>query len=355
MRVIAQRTDQLGGRLEGLLCSWRFARAIGRETVIHWPPRGPNYEIASILDVNGITRSGLSNDISFSGRKFAGAPDCHELIKTPGWPFQLNRDLIHNVDKDIWIGANLHNSVILFEGENEAEVHHEKIALFKLLAINSKILDSLQNLILKIGTDFLAVHIRRGDIVQSLRKRIDTVKAGMSDGMIETELNLHRGEMSNWIGHFVRRAADLDAYFSATKAEASALDRIVVFSDSPEEAERFMEKLDFGEPLLISSFQNNLTALQQALLEILVMMNARTVISTDSNFGKFACKYGRPRFVDARFFAGAGRSRELFWEVFGDLVQESEHLRADCSRLLERKLKTDALLSASYAAERVSL
>lgn len=325
-----------------MLGAWRFGRALGRETTIFWPPRGSSYAISTIFDIKATSSSGRADDLSLVDGKFEDASGCHDLMSVTGWPEKLRRNIVGAFEGDIYIGG--YYSDILFEDEDCSAVDCEKRSLFKALLIDPSIKEMLDVILERIGRDFVAVHIRRGDIVRSLRTRISKMSVALSKGLPVCELSVERKELVDWIRHFVRRAADLDAYLSAVASQKLSSEKIVIFSDSKEDALAFQNLLNYGGAELIASFGTRLTDLQQAFLEILVMMNARSVISTDSNFGKFACKYGDPGFTDARIFAGAARSEALFWQTFADLFEGSSRLKEVCSVILKNAILNDEII-----------
>lgn len=346
--VLFQRKDRLGARLEGMLSAWRFARVTRRKLIVFWTDRNPqgSYDPAFLFDFKAMAESGHADDLSFlftqyDERNFTG--DTIDLRLAPGWPFALRkRDFLRSQGRAVKI-MTLHSTYFCLRWESPWRIAEELRELFARLVPVIRIRDALSAALSWIGDpDFIAVHIRRGDVVRDTRRKLlgfVSTESGHGNSQAALDKLMNDEGLGKDLHNFVKRVTSLDSYIAALPRDNQA--RIVVFSDTPEAATEFQSRLTSSRSVLMSSFEIEMNQAQRAYFELLVLSKASRVISTASCFSRLACQCGRPSFHDARNSLGDGGTRAAFEELFGDLLNGSEFLRSGCLRVLERELVLD--------------
>jgi hypothetical protein len=346
--VFYQRKDRLGARLEGMLSAWRFARVTGRRLVVFWTDRNPpgSYDPAYLFDLKAMSETGHADDLSilfgqYQDDLFKG--EAIDLRRASGWPFALRkREFLSSPDKAVKI-MTLHSTYFCLRWEAPWRISNELRELFSRLVPVVLIRDALASALGWIGDpDFIAVHIRRGDVVRDIKRKIGDFNSSESQhDNPEAGLDrlMNEGGLGKDLHNFVKRVASIDAYVAALPENRQA--RVVVFSDSLEAAQEFQARIGRSRAVLISSFEIEMNQAQRAYLELLILSKASRVISTASCFSRLACQCGRPSFHDARNALGADATRAAFQELFGDVLKGADPLRTECLRVLERELASD--------------
>ncbi|MFM2199716.1 MAG: hypothetical protein RLZZ505_3148 [Verrucomicrobiota bacterium] len=351
--VLFQRKDRLGARIEGMLSAWRFAKVTGRNLIVFWPghPTG-EYDPESLFDLGAMSGN---RDLMISHSRYDDYPLKNaeiDLLRSQGWPFFLRkRDILRSPDKAVKI-VTPHSTYFFFRGEFPWRVAEEIRELYSRLIPAVCIRDALTAALCWIGDpDFIAVHIRRGDVVSKIKQKLQNfIAAGAGQGNPRTALDqlMKDGKLEKDLHNFVKRVTSMDAYISALPPNNRS--KLVVFSDTPEAAAEFQSRLPTSQAVLVSSFEVELNDEQRAYLELLILSKARRVISTASCFSRLACQCGRPSFHDARNVFGAHGTRTAFHELFGEILGDSEFLGRECLRVLNRHLALDRWVRMSDRA-----
>jgi hypothetical protein len=345
--VLYQRKDRLGARLEGMLSAWRLARVTRRKLIVFWPDRNPSgsYDPAAFFDLKAMSEPGHADDLSilftqYSDEFFNG--EVIDLRLAPGWPFSLRkRKIIKSQDKAVKI-MTLHSTYFCMRWESPWRIANELRELFSRLIPVVQIRDGLATALSWIGeNDFIAVHIRRGDVVRDIKRKLQGFFSGSEHDFPRNKLDKLMNEegLGKDLHNFVKRVTSIDSYIAAIPQNHQT--RVVVFSDTPEAAQEFHARLGDPRALLISSLQIELSQVQRAYLELLILSKATRVISTASCFSRLACQCGRPSFHDARNTLGAKGTRAAFRELFGDDLKGADPLNNECLRVLNRELASD--------------
>jgi hypothetical protein len=337
--VYAQRSDRLTSRLEGLIGSWRVARGLGRPTVFFWPkPYGyeeGDYSAASIFDLRSMARSPDSRDLKIAERRTGLRKDALHLRAQPGWPDALDRHKLMAQKSHIFIQA-MHT--MEFKGEHPDDIEEERKSLFRLLLPHPIILEKLEKAIGWIGEGpFTAVHIRRGDVVDKLTEALAAYPRQNSEGGDPARAEERLGIC---IGNFIPRWAPIEAYVARVR-RSDPNRRILVFSDSPTAAEEFQRALPERDVRRFSFFAAPLTELQRSWLEVLVLMRAQEIVSTQSTYGLFASRYGGVPFTPVHKVTDGNAFRSCFFQYYGPSLRESPRLQRVCARLVTASIRRE--------------
>lgn len=336
--LYAQRTDQLGSRLDGILSAWVMARKLNRRTVIYMPEhRTTNQTFSSreIFDLPALAADQATNDIIFidgNYQKNSKAVASQELCNLTEYPSNLSlipvAQPVRIVEKRVDIDKVF------------PELLPSQRDLFGKLVPHPSIRAALTEAAAWIGGhSYVAVHIRRGDVIQATRQRIIHLKRkgfaekSISDPSLEATIHHLKG----WIKHFVLRVAPLDFYLRAVK-EANCKN-LLIFSDS-RDAAIGMQKL-LPQARIMEDFKADLNATQRAYLEILLIAKAKMAFSTRSNFARLGEIYGNAVYVDVRAGSSVRSYVDLFDELFADVLKNEPFLRQYCHSLVEQMFAAD--------------
>jgi hypothetical protein len=346
--VLYQRKDRLGARLEGMLSAWRFARKIRRKLIVFWTDRNPSgsYDPAFLFDFKAMADKGYADDLSilftqFNDQTFKG--ETIDLRQAPGWPFDLRKsDFLRSRDRAVKI-MTLHSTYFCLRWDSPWRIASDLRELFARLIPVIQIRDAMSAALSWIGDpDFVAVHIRRGDVVRDINWKIQNfVSREPEHGNSQVALDKLMNEegLGKDLHNFVKRVTSIDSYIAALPPNNQA--KVVVFSDTPKAAREFQARLTGSKSVLISSFETDMSEMQRAYFELLILSKATRIISTASCYSRLACQYGRPSFHDARNILGADGTRAAFQELMGDKLNGSETLRKKCLQVLNRELALD--------------
>jgi hypothetical protein len=331
-----------------MLSAWRFARVTRRKLVVFWSDRNPpgSYDPEFLFDFKAMAESGHADDLSVLFARYDEQflkGEVIDLRQAPGWPFALRKgDFLNSQDRAVKI-MTLHSTYFCFRWESPWRIADELRELFSRLIPSVQIRDALSAALAWIGDpDFIAVHIRRGDVIRDVKRKLQGFvdsESGHGDPQAALDKLMNEEGLAKDLHNFVKRVSSMDAYIAAIPRKSRA--KVVVFSDTPEAAAEFQSLLGETRPVLMSSFGTGLNNTQQAYLELLVLSKASRVISTASCFSRLACQCGRPSFHDARNTSGAAGTRAAFRELFGGILDGEEMLRSECLRVLDRELALD--------------
>ncbi len=305
--LLCSRKDGTGARLANLLWTWRLARSAGLRTLCFWPPMDP---------VHG--KSSGAGDI-FDLYALAAGPIHQELAILDGRPNDFVRGRIVDLEKlpevtpaELAVTAErarargagaaiIETGVpILGRDEDEAAALEEVRALFARLPINRAVLAGVKAVDreLRLGA-MMAVHVRRGDIVKTLRTACKTFTPEAPDP---------NSELTRYTDHFLRCCPPPDSYFRIMREYRARRWRMLFFSDSADAAEPFVRR--FGPEIVLARdlIPEGLEGVQRAFFELLLMSRCRAIIGAKSLFSRVATMIGAPRFIDAR---RAARPEEL--------------------------------------------
>ena len=347
--VFATRKDRLTSRLEGLLSVWRFARLLDRNTVIHWPPLPEDqaYFSSLIFDLEAMARDPATDDLKLIDQKYEPRTDVLDLNPTPEFPDKLDRDKLKEIPRNLFLRSQ---ADIQFREEKTADIETDKKRLYALIKPHPVVQAQLAKALEWIGPgEFVGVHIRRGDLISNtevmMRRYLHQAnprRPGTVEDIARAELRL-----KDWIHHFVVRAAPTEAYIDGLKWATwfkAKKPRVIIFSDSETYAREFQRKCPGYTTLLMSDFSAELSEIQRAYLEMLILSRSRRIISTRSTFSLFASFYGNTAFTNVQLLTSRAKMRVFFRKSFREKLRESRTLEVKCEKLLDACLGPSKIL-----------
>ena len=298
-RLLCSRKDGAGARLTNLLWTWRAARRAGLPTLCFWPPMdayyGDSIGAADVLDTFTLATTSLREELQVLDGRPSDILRAEVVTPDPERPF----DPASYVAKP---GAGRTRSTavqvidsgmpLLAEGESEEAAAEEIKALFARLPLNRTIHTAVKDANREHHLhSMVAVHVRRGDIVKTLRAACrDYSEAERENGSL----------LDRYTAHFLRCCPPPDSYFRLIRDYRARRCKVLFFSDSPDAVEPFLRR--FGEEITLARdlAPEGLNGVQQAFFEMLLMSRCRAIIGAKSLFSRTATLIGTPRFIDAR-------------------------------------------------------
>ncbi len=298
-RLLCSRKDGAGARLTNLLWTWRVARRAGVPTLCFWPPMDPYYGNASgaadVLDTYTLAATAIGAELQVLDGRPGDLLHAEVVTPDPAAPFDVSayvarprQGLTRGVPARV-IDTGL---PLLAEGESEEQAAEEIKALFAQLPINRRILAAVKAANREHHLhSMVAVHVRRGDIVKTLRRACRLYsEAEREDGSL----------LDRYTGHFLRCCPPPGSYFRLVREYRARRSKVLFFSDSPDTVEPFVRR--FGDEITLARdlAPEGLNGVQQAFFEMLLMSRCRAIIGAKSLFSRTATLIGKPRFIDAR-------------------------------------------------------
>jgi len=301
--VVAGRADLLGARLRNWLEAWRCARRLRAPLVVawsNWDERGhAPYSVYSLLDREGLERiEGLHvEEVQLATRSShplvgASARAKSTWLAAESIDFSLPEPLPAEA-----VVLYRSTGALLPDSDPATSTEDDIAALFGQLPLHPDVRRAVEDTAGATADPFVAMHMRRGNLVEYLFEKTDYVRGS---------------ELSAAIRNFVPRYAHLGAYERAVAAH-NANARLAIFSDDLEL--RALAYRMFGAQLL--DVQRHLDAyaldpLQRAFAELLVMSRASAVISANSQFSTLPSLIGRVPRIDVRRWTS---SQEVIDEI----------------------------------------
>ena len=298
-RIICQRTDGLGGRLLILLWTLRFARSVDASLLMFWPKLDLfSYNDSGAGDLFDLYR--LSSP-PFRNRLQIVDGDCRTYI---AWsPIRLNRRKTYDpaafvvpVDIKHWRQAlpvivGHWEGPFLAPGERAAEVMADMPALFGTLPFRRDLMGEVDRVAEERGlSEMVAVHVRRGEIVQNLRAAVAGYRPEDPEG---------QGVLHDRVGTFARRCMSVDNFAAALRKFVDEGRTILVFSDEPHVHEELGRALGTPDVLAAASLvTGELTGLQQAFVELCLMSRCLCIVGARSAYSLSANVIGANARVD---------------------------------------------------------
>lgn len=297
--LICSRKDGAGARLANLLWTWRMARRAGVKTLCFWPPMdriyGESLGAADILDMYALATESIGQEL----KVLDGRPQdfLRTEIVTPSdrEPVEVEPFIASpGAGRTKATQAKVIDSCLsmLAAGESGEDAVQELKALFAQLPLNRDIHAGVKaaNRAHHLHS-MVAVHVRRGDIVKTLRTACREY----------TPAERERGSLlDRYTAHFFRCCPPTDSYFRLIREYRARRCKVLFFSDSPDAVEPFVRRFGSEITLAADLAPPGLNGVQQAFFEMLLMSRCRAVIGAKSHFLSTACMIGRPKFIDAR-------------------------------------------------------
>lgn len=292
-----QRSARLAARLQLLTYAWRFARGVGGRVVCLWPRLagsaairdGDAYHPATIFDLTRFYAEGGADELVFLEGSAAGPAKARSL-----------RDDVHEGERrEGFQRERLRSADIFFErlpptfrfADEPDDLERFRADLrttWDRLPYQPAVDRTLEAATRRTGDDYVALHVRRGDVIDSLRRELPLI-----DGE-----GLGEERFVSLIRAYVTRVAPLASYEPAVRRALQSGQRIVFTSDSPETIDHFVSAFGRGAFIPTTLIAQNRPPIFKAFVDFNLIMRSREVISTDGIYASFAAMLGGGRLTD---------------------------------------------------------
>ena len=315
--LLCSRKDGIGARISNLLWTWRLARNSGLRTLCFWPPLdsyyGENHGVGELLDLFVLNTSALEEELKvvdgrpidsiradFVRLELNNRHDAKAYSVTPEVADNQPHSRVPVIDSG--------HGPLLAPGEHNSVARKEARVLFGRLPLSLDIrkalshIDKVTNL-----DDVIAVHVRRGDIVATLRDACEN---------FTPTAHVPRS-VDRYTEHFFRGCAPSPGYMRVIRPYLKQGHRILFFSDTPAAVQPFERR--FPSKLLIARnlAPARLTNAQTALFEICLMSRCCAVVGAKSMFSSLASLVGEIPLVDVRRKSSAEEYLRAYKRVVG--------------------------------------
>lgn len=267
MIVYAQRSDRLGGRLCAIVNGMRLARVLNAEFRFGWP--ADEYHFENLDDVQRLLSAEFIATYQISAEQRRGLDLVRFDLFDPAAPPPQG------------IEVNTPAGIALLPGESEATAARQCRDIFAASTmIAPHILATVDALAEKFGLNdgsVTALHVRRGDVVT--RYRVDIANP-----------------------EFFPRYVPMQYYldWAAKARSAGAAGRLVVFSEDGDVREALSSRLPDTRACDTPTEAADLSPLETALVEMLLMARCTRIVGGYSAFNNFPCLIGTPHKVSIR-------------------------------------------------------
>lgn len=335
------RKDRLGMRLVNILQASRFASRAGYRVVATWPSSEWNlekddsrkysqYSLDTFFDVNELNKRFTNENIIFT-----------EELPPSGLLSVKENDLLHGQFPKAFDVSQINElpSKLLVDGfaaglrfkdETDETVRAGCKKLFDLLPWNKCINNALNYFLKKVNhKPFIAVHIRRGDFKNIIRKSIQ-------NSLTNNESDISP-DLARMLRMLKKKTASLATIAKTLESINSPIENILIFSDSPEVANNFASFIENKKSVdVVANWDTeDIDGNQRAAVELLLMSKANYIIGTQSAFTRCAALVGDGKFINAASNAsGADEPIAVLNECAGDLLQNDRRLLSACTSFL---------------------
>ncbi len=340
--LVCSRKDGMGARLANMLWTWRLAQRVQARTLVFWPPMDTYYGQATaageLLDVYVMASSPMRDEVQIIDARPADYFGVTPINLDPAVVCDPADFLVRPGDRPSKAPTPVIQTAVgpfLMADEAKSDAVAQAQALFARLPLRNNIRNAFKAANIAHGFGgMVAVHVRRGDIIDVLRNACaELTPEGRQSGSV----------IDRYTEHFFRCCAPVETYKRLMSPYVKKGYDILFFSDSPEMAAPFKEWL--GDRLILANdiATPKFTGLQRALFELLIMSLCPTIIGTKSIFGNLAALIRGADFIDARRHSTPDEFVLAYRQAVGftDLDRE---VRAGVSEVLLRKLNENQFL-----------
>jgi hypothetical protein len=348
--IICRRRDRLISRLQAVLWSWRFARKMDAELFVYWPTAdskvaefdGPDFRFGNIISLADLyLKTGDRSIVVFddNGPADFGCPHLdydptYAAMRTGGFdPKALfEASPIHHTS-----GARRFRNV----SEKPRDVIPDLRALYRTLPLNPLVAEDLDEALGFINSEgFTVAHVRRGDVLHQLSKTI-----GAFDGAPERQ-----AQFVKYLDHFIARISPLQNFYAETDKAVEAGEKVLLMSDGGEDVTRAFEKrYGAGKVVSIDKIGRRRRPIQKAFLDFNVMVRATKIVTTRSNFGRFAASLSGAPCLDVTLTSGHESVAELFSNEVLQTSDAPRQAKREALKLLQRQLDASPAAQPSTA------
>ena len=287
-RIFCQRTDGIGCRLLNLLWTMRLARQANAGVLLFWPSLnlfGYQGSVAGdIFDLFSLATPPMQNRLQVIDG------DCRRYFRYR--PVEWDKETRHDpAEFAVPLGADRRAAIwpvvvgswegpILAPGEKRRAVLAEMPALFAELPFRKDLLQQANRIARQARlSKAIAVHIRRGEIVDNLRRAVSAFR--LDEPQTQERLD-------DRVGTYVRRCVPVEDVADALRGFLAKGRQIVVFSDEPTACEDLSRALGVSGLLAAASLiDRTLTPMQQAFVEALLIGKCQCLVGARSAYSEF--------------------------------------------------------------------
>lgn len=292
-----KRSDRLVARLKHLFYGWRFADQVDGKVVVMWPPNsafskqfdGPDFSPSLIFNLRDFYAQGGSERLVFLEGAL-GYPAERQSLRDAEFdsmrPNMFDRAEFEGINRVFY---EEHAATFTFSDEPRGAEHIRQglKRLYTELPHEPVTARNIQTWKDRIGSEYVGLHVRRGDVWEMLRNELPKLATG----------ELAKARLELLMGHYVGRTAINSFYFDAVDQAIRSGRKIVFFSDSPSTINEFIAH--FGRRHFIDGERFKARyPIQKAFLDFNLLIGASQIISTTSNYATFASMLGRGNAVN---------------------------------------------------------
>ncbi|MEL7114870.1 MAG: hypothetical protein AAGP08_04640 [Pseudomonadota bacterium] len=328
--VVCGRIDRLGFRLRNMLCAWELAERIGARLIVNWNEHDKYenipFNLFQILDSSIETTHG--DFFTLDSRPYEAL--CADIGLDPKRKFDLGPDL---TVADLQASAPGYlpyrsDSPYRFQGRARDDGRAAIRDVFWRLPLAPAVSDALLDLQSRFDiARATTVHVRRGDIVSKGKISIPRDTANPDAWRTKVKLKF---------GKFGDRYAPERAYHDAIEATAPGSPLVILSNDAELRTRLEGAFSDRVVPVHEALDAADLSVMQRAFVEMLVMAKSATIIGTQSQFAKLPSILGPVPFVPVFDYADPIELFDLIEDVHSDVPDRAELLDAFAEYYVEK-------------------
>jgi hypothetical protein len=341
---VINRSDRLIARLKHIFYAWRFAARVNGRVIAVWRPvpafwqkyDGTDYSPIRIFDLPKFYAEGGSDELVFLEGAIPAAKG--RSLRDPEFAEMRPRNFDPSYFIDNPDTFYEHHAIgFSFNDEPRSREHMfgEIRELYRRLPHDPTLVRALESSRTRIGqADYVALHVRRGDVDDMLKAELPQ----LADGTMTPP------RLALLMEHYVGRTALDEFYYPHIDAAIQAGQKIVYFSDTPETLNHFAKKFGRNKFTDAQDFKCRFP-IQKAFQDFNLLMGAKTIISTGSNYATFAAAIGDTELINV---AASGPVEALEQRLYSNFMQglklptaAQTMLREEIGRQRERRLRAD--------------